>query len=462
MESRNMAIIGVSRNPNKMGGNQLLKAMRDTGFQGNVAGINPGGGEIHGISLYRSLDEVPFDVDLSVMFIPPKAVPGVVADCARKGCKGVVITSEGFAESGAQGKQLQDEIRAILKSTGMRGFGPNTLGIFNTETGLSTSRGANARILRPGSIGFVTQSGIFVGALLRYLGSIEGFKFSKGIGLGNKVDVDEIDALTYLMEDEQTKVVGMYLEDIKDGRRFLEVARKAVTRKPVLLLKGGRTSQGAQACATHTASLAVDDAVLEGALRQAGVLRIHAVDEILRTIMGFQFMPLPKGKCMALATFSGAQAIMSVDTAAEQGLRVAGLTKETREKISQIIPSVPKTRNPVDLFPDIAVHGFEKTTSHILQTLLDDDGVHGIIFILQCPEKAEPFIPLVEIIEKQRTKPVFVSLLGTEDHIEACKDLLIDNRIPVYPFPEMGVRVFAHMHRYAKMIHRRDAEYAEI
>jgi acetyltransferase len=456
MESRNMAVIGVSRDPNKAGGNELLKAMRDTGYQGRVAGVNPHGGDFNGITLYRSMDDIPFDVDLGVLFIPPRAVPKALTDCARKGCKGVVITSEGFAESGDEGKQLQEEIRTILKSTGMRGFGPNTLGIVNTETGLSSSRGANVRILRPGSIGFVTQSGIFVGALLKYLSSIEGFKFSKGIGLGNKVDVDEIDALTYLMEDDQTKVVGMYLEDIKDGRRFLEVARKAAARKPVLLLKGGRTPSGAQACATHTASLAVDDSVLEGAMRQAGILRLHAVDELLRTIIGFEYMPLPKGKSVAIVTFSGAQAIMSVDAVTEQNLQMAELTDETRDRISQIVGSPPKTRNPVDLFPDITVHGFEKTTRHLLQALLDDDGVNGIIYILQCPEKAEPFMPMIEIIEKQREKPLFVSLLGNKDHIDAATDLLIEHRIPVYPFPEMGVRVFASMHRYAQRLKEKE------
>ena len=179
MESMNMAVFGASRNPQKAGA-VLLKLLKETGFKGKVAGVNPQGGEIHGLPLYRSLDEVPFPVELAVMVIPPEAVLGALTECARKGVKGVVISSEGFAEIGAQGEKYQEAVRNILKSTGMRGFGPNTLGIMNTATGMTTSYIANERTLRPGSIGFVAQSGIFVGALLLYLSSFEGLQISQG------------------------------------------------------------------------------------------------------------------------------------------------------------------------------------------------------------------------------------------------------------------------------------------
>ena len=390
MESRNVAVIGASRDPLKLGA-LLLKVLKDTGFQGQVAGVNPQGGKVHGVPLYRSLDEIPFSVDLAVLLIPPKSVASSLADCARKGVKGIIISSEGFAETGTQGGQYQEEIRSILRSTGMRGFGPNTMGIVNTATGLTTSYFTNERMLRPGSIGFVAQSGIFVGALLHYLSSFEGFRISKVLGLGNKVDVDESDALAYLMEDEQTRIVGMYLEDIRDGRRFLQAARKTVKHKPVLLLKGGRTPAGAQATASHTASLAVDDAVLDGALRQAGVLRMRGIDELIGTLMGFQYMPLPLGERIAVVTYSGAQAIMSIDAATEEGLGLAHFTKETQERLAEVIATPSKTQNPVDIFPDMMTQGFKKTTTEILRALLEDDGVHGII-------SSSPPLPLGPIL----------------------------------------------------------------
>ena len=455
LESRSVAVIGASRDPLKPGA-QLLNVLKKVGFGGQVAGVNPQGGEVFEMPLYRSLGEIPFPVDLAVLHIPPAAVPAALKECANKGVKGVVISAEGFAETGAQGARYQEEVRTILRSTGMRGFGPNTLGLVNTATGLTTSYYSSPRMMKPGSIGVVAQSGIFVGALLRYLSSLEGLQISKGIGLGNKVDVDEGEALAYLMEDEQTRIIGMYLEDVRDGRRFLEVAKKATAQKPVLLIKGGRTKEGARASASHTASLAVEDSVLEGAVRQAGIVRLFAIDEFIRTLKGFLFMPLPRGGRIALVTYSGAQAIMSIDAAVEEGLQVARFTELTREKISRVISTPSKGQNPVDLFPDMLVHGFEKTAMEILGALLEDDGVDGIIFVSFAIFGAEPYRPIVDFLRERCHKPVFFSLLGTQKDMELAGTFLEENRVPCYEFPEMAVRVLARMRKYARLREERE------
>jgi acyl-CoA synthetase (NDP forming) len=450
LESKSVAVIGASRDPLKPGA-QLLNVLKKVGFQGQVAGVNPQGGQVFEMPLYRNLEEIPFPVDLAVLHIPPASVPAALEECAGKGVKGVVISAEGFAEAGPQGAKYQEEVRNILRSTGMRGFGPNTLGLVNTATGLTTSYYSGPRMLRPGSIGFVSQSGIFVGALLRYLSSLEGFQLSKGIGLGNKVDVDESEALAYLMEDEQTRIIGMYLEDIRDGRKFLQVAREAAARKPVLLLKGGRTKEGARATASHTASLAVEDSVFEGAVRQAGILRLFAIDEFINTLKGFLNMPLPRGGRIALVTYSGAQAIMSIDAAIEEGLEVAHFGEDTRQKIARVIATPSKAQNPVDLFPDMLSHGFEKTAMEVLQALLEDDGVDAIIFISFAIFGAEPYRPIVDLLQGRCTKPIFFSLLGTKKDIEVSRSFLEEHHIPCLDFPEMAVRVLARMRKYARM-----------
>lgn len=449
MESRSIAIFGASQDPFKPGA-LLIEALRQTGFKGRVAGINPRGGEFRGVTLYPTLDQVPFDVDLATMIIPPVAVPAALRDCARKGVKGVVISSEGFAEAGEEGRAIQDEIRAILRSADIRGFGPNTLGLVNTETGLLTSYFANSSTAIPGSVGFAAQSGIFVGALLLYLSSFPVYRISKGLGLGNKVDVDESDALAYLAGDEQTRIIGLYLEDIRDGRRFLEEARKAVRKKPVILLKGGRTETGSAATASHTASLAVNDAVLDGALRQAGVLRVRGVAELMATIMGFQWAPLPRGNRIALVTFSGAQAIMSVDQAVDEGLSLARFGPETQDRLSTVISTSPKRRNPIDTYPDMNVHGFEKTSTEIVSALLDDDGVDGIFFITFAGWGADMMDPLVDLVTEKADKPFFVSLLGDAESIVRSRGYLMERQIPIFDFPETGVRVFSRMWRYAR------------
>lgn len=450
MASRNMAVIGASRDPLKPG-SLLLKSLKDTGYEGQVAGVNPAGGEVNGMRLYPSLFDVPFDIDLAVMIIPPRFVPEALAECARKGAKGVVITSEGFGEAGEEGRRHQEAVSEILKQTGMRAFGPNTLGILNTETGLTTSYFADQRMLRKGSIGFAAQSGIFVGALLRYLASFDCLHISKGIGLGNKVDVNESDALDFFADDAQTKTVGIYLEDVRDGKRFIESARRAARRKPVLVLKGGRTREGTRATASHTASLAVDDTVFDGALRQAGVLRMDGVADLLAALMGFEWMPLPRGNRIAVATFSGAQAIMSIDAAVGEGLGMAEFSPRTNERLSRVISFPSKMQNPIDLFPDMMTHGFEKTSCEILKALLDDEGVQGIVFIGFAMLSEEMFRPMAEVIRENPSKPVFVSLLGSREDVAVTEDFLRMERIPVVPFPEVAVQVLARMWRYVQM-----------
>ncbi len=449
MNSRNLAIIGASRNPIKPGA-LLIKVLQDTGFKGKVAGVNPGGGEVYGTTLYPDLETIPFAVDLAVFYIPPVRVPDMLEKCALKGVKGVVISAEGFAESGEDGRQVQEKVQEILKRTGIRAFGPNTLGLVNTETGLTTSYFSNQEMLQPGSIGFAAQSGVFVGALLRYFTSLGKLGISKGMGLGNKVDVDECDALNYFHTDRQTRFIGLYLEDVRNGRRFLETVRAVTRDKPVVVLKGGRTARGAQATVSHTASLAVDDAVFEGVLRQAGVLRAESIEEMMHLMMGLAWMPLPKGNKIALVTYSGAQAIMGIDAAMMSGLELAIFAPETREKISEVIATDAKSKNPVDIFPDMMTHGFEKTITRLLSALLEDDGVHGIMLINFAQEGAEMHQPVIDVWRQYRSKPLFVSLMGVQKDSREGGDFLLENEIPFFPYPEDAVRVFSKMWQVAK------------
>ncbi|RJP80556.1 MAG: hypothetical protein C4524_03280 [Candidatus Zixiibacteriota bacterium] len=454
LESKNIVIFGASQDPMKPG-SMLIATLQHNGFKGRIAGINPRGGQFQGVPFYRTIEEVPFDVDLVSMIIPPAAVPEALRACARKGVKGVVISSEGFSESGDTGRAIQEEIRTILRGAGMRGFGPNTLGLVNTETGLTTSYFANRHMLTPGSVGFAAQSGIFVGALLMHMSAFPVYRISKGLGLGNKVDVDESDALEYLAGDAQTRIIGLYLEDIRDGSRFLEAARKAVRQKPVILLKGGRSAAGGAATASHTASLAVNDGVLDGALRQAGVLRARKIDELLATIMGFQWAPLPRGNRIALVTFSGAQAVMSIDRASDEGLALARFRPETLERLSAVISTAPKRQNPVDTYPDMNVHGFEKTALTSLEALFDDDGVDGIFFISFAAYGPEPLRQLAQLIKEKANKPVFVSLLGDPGQEAACRSYLMEQQIPIFDYPETGIEVFARMWQYARNLKRK-------
>ena len=448
--AKNLAIIGASENMGKPGA-MLIETLKNSGFDGRVAGVNPRGGRLGDVEFYPTVTDIPFDVELALIIIPPAAVPDAVARCAARGVRGVVISSEGFAESGPEGRRMQEDVRRILKESGMRGIGPNTLGLMNTETGLTTSYFVNQRMLQPGTIGLAAQSGIFVGALLRYITSQEGLRLSKGLGLGNKVDVDESDALEFLGEDDQTEVVGLYIEDVRDGRRFMEAARRTAAKKPLMVVKGGRTEAGSRAVSSHTASLAVNDAVLDGALRQTGALRLPSIDDLLSAIMGFAWMPLPRGPRLALVTYSGAQAIMSIDAATDLGLETARFSESTHSRLAEVIGLPSKAQNPVDIFPDMMVHGYEKLSIKILEALYDDDQVDGIIFISFAIGGPEVYQPIIDLINSRREeKPIFFALLGARDDQRAASDLLLSNRVPCFLFPETAVRVFGHLVRQAR------------
>ncbi|MDD3250599.1 MAG: CoA-binding protein [Smithellaceae bacterium] len=448
LEAQSVVVIGASRDQGKPGA-QLLKVLREVGFAGRVAGVNPQGGEVLGLPLYPNVRDVPFEIDLAVLLIPPRFIPDALRDCAAKGVKGAVISAEGFAETGTQGATYQEDVRSILKSSGMRGFGPNTLGLVNTQTKLTTSYFTNSRMLEPGNIGLAAQSGIFVGALLRYLSSLDGFHLSKGIGLGNKVDVNESDALSFLADDDPTSVIGLYLEDVKDGDLFVKSLKEATAKKPVLIIKSGRTQAGAEASASHTASMAVEDSVFDGIVRQAGAIRLYAIDEFIRTLKGFVNMPLPAGDSLAFVSYSGAQAIMSIDTAMEQGLQTARLADATQARIGRVIATSSKTKNPIDIFPDWLTHGYEKTITEVVKALLDDQGVDGIVFISFAEENPGVYQSLVDVVQADRRKPVFASLLGDNRDKVACEHLLEAGGVPCCDFPEQAVRVFARMRQYA-------------
>ena len=454
LEAKSVVVIGASRDQEKPGA-QLLKVLKEVGYAGLVAGVNPQGGEVFGVPLYPNVRNVPFEIDLAVLLIPPRFVPDALRDCAQKGVKGAVISAEGFSETGTEGATYQEDVRAILKSSGMRGFGPNTLGLVNTQNKLTTSYFANPRMLAPGHIGLAAQSGIFVGALLRYLSSLGGLHLSKGIGLGNKADVNESDALDYLADDEQTKIIGLYLEDVKDGNLFLKNLKRATARKPVLIIKSGRTQAGAKASASHTASMAVEDAVFDGIMRQAGAIRLYAIDELVRTLKGFLNMPLPAGNRLAYVTYSGAQAIMSIDETIAMGLQPAKLSEATQARIGRVIATPSKTKNPIDIFPDWLTCGYEKTITEVVKALLDDRGVDGIVFISFAEENAKVYQSLIDTVQADRRKPVFVSLLGDSKDKAACEHLLDSGGLPCYDLPEQAVRVFARMRHYAETRKRR-------
>jgi len=350
-EPRAVAVFGSLKDDGGPGYG-AIKNMLDFGFTGKIYPVNPSQGEVLGLTAYSSLAEVTGPVDLAMVIIPPAAVPGIIEQCAQKDIKAVIIGTEGFAEASEDGAILQHQVVNIAHRSGLRIIGPNTIGVLNTANGLATvPYPIRYKEFLKGGIAYCGHSGL-ISAHSHPIGP-HAYPLSKLCDFGNKCDVNEVDLLNYLSDDPQTKVIVMHLEDVKDGRKFLATARKAVARKPVLIFKPGRSEAGARAAASHTSSLAGDDRVYDGAFKQAGVLRLSSWRDFWEIPRVFASQPLPRGNRIAVIGLSGGGGVVAADAAVDAGLAIATFTDETVSKLAKLSPRM--SSNPVDLGPPATV-----------------------------------------------------------------------------------------------------------
>lgn len=406
-----VAVLG-SLKDNGGPGYGTIRNMLDFGFTGKIYPINPSGGEVLGLAAYSSLNEVAGPVDLAMVIIPPPAVPEVIEQCAQKGVKAVIIGSEGFAEASEEGAVLQRQVVDIARRSGLRIIGPNTIGVVNTANGLTTIPYPSGydKFLR-GGIAYCGQSGL-VSAHSHPMGP-RAYPLSKICDFGNKCDVDEVDLLSYLADDPETKVIVMHLEDVKDGRKFVETARKAVARKPVLIFKPGRSEAGARAAASHTGSLAGDDRVYDSAFKQAGILRANNWREFWEIPRVFASQPLPQGNRVAVISISGGGGLVAVDAAAEAGLAIATFTDDTVGKLAKLSPRLAS--NPVDFGPLITVVDDPLAiTEEIISLVLSDEEVDcaAIVMFSSMGGAAAPTAEMLCRLNRNTPKPITVWLFG--------------------------------------------------
>ena len=414
-EPQNVALIGATDKHGRPGRNlhvNLVKSFGDRYFP-----VNPRGGEFEGKKVYRSMSEIPEPVDVAIIFIASESVPQAVEECARKGVRGVIIQSSGFAEVGPEGRKLQDRIVDIARSHGMRVWGPNCMGLLNVQKNYVMSFMITRMWedkLTAGDISLIVQSGMLsAGFLMAVLGRAK-FGLSKVCSIGNKADVDELDVLEYMIEDPDTRVMAMYLESINDGRRFLKAAQS--TDKTIIVLKGGTTESGARAAISHTASMAGNSAIVDGALKQANVIRVEGFYDLLdvaRAVSRYGRRNIKPAR-IAVLTFSGAAGIVSSDCIESMGMKLADFSPQTCDRLRAIYPPWMPPENPGDLYPAIEINGPAKVYFEALNAVLDDPGVDGVLLHLFAPPF--PIIPVNlnewEAVLKEKHKPVTAWLMG--------------------------------------------------
>lgn len=433
---RTVAVIGASRTPMKIG-HETLKNVLVQGFKGKVYPVNPNADEILGLKCYPSIKLVPDEVDLAIITVPAKVVLKVVRECAEKKVKGVVIITSGFGEMGEEGKELERQILDVAKKGNVRILGPNTMGFKNATEDLDA--GFVFGMPYKGPIALVSQSGALCIGMI-HLAVMEKLGLSKVIGVGNKSDIDDADLIEYLDSDPATKVIAMYIEGIKDGKKFLKVARRC--RKPIVAIKAGKTEAGAKAASSHTGAMAGEDKIYDATFRQAGIIRAGGINELFDYARALAYQPVPKGDGIGIVSNGGGAAILLADFLVENGLRVPELSPKTVRRLKEILPEIITPRNPVDLVGDAGFFRYEASS----RLLLEDENIDGIIITCVHAGYARPreyagaVMKLVrEIKEKKLEKPILSCWIGGQEINEVVEDLKAD-KIPVYPSTTRAVK----------------------
>jgi acetyl coenzyme A synthetase (ADP forming)-like protein len=452
-EPKSVAVIGASENPEKLG-HAVLRNLIDEGYAdvGNVYPINPKSKEILGYTAYPDVNDVPGEIDLAVIVIPYPYVPDALRTCGEKGIPGVVIISAGFREAGKEGVERELELVEIAKEYNIRIIGPNVLGVLDTYTPMNASFAAGSP--PQGPIAITSQSGALGTAILDWAqgGSLG---LSKFVSLGNKADVNEIDLLNAWANDEHTKTILMYIEELSSGMEFLETARRVAKMKPVVAIKSGVTTSGARAVSSHTGSLAGSEQAYHAAFKQAGVLRADSMEELFDMALAFGYQPPLLGKRIAIITNAGGPGILATDALERAGLSLARFEIETIRTLEKTLPDAASAANPVDVLGDARADRYQ----FALDTVAADPNVDGMIIVLTPQAMTEIAETAQAVCNKaaETDKPILACFMG-ENRIQAGTDILAEHGVPNYPFPNRAALAFKAMDAYQEILNRPELE----
>lgn len=455
-EPRSVAIIGASSNPGKPG-HEVIRNILANDYAGKLYLVSPKGGEILGLPVYPSIYSLPDGIDLAVIIIPASLTAAAVRECVAKGIKSIVLSAGGFSEVDEEGEQRQQELIDIIKETGIRVIGPNTSGHISTPHNFTSTFFPLGGKIPQGNISYIAQTGNFATLTMRYIMTGENFGVARVVGLGNKIDIDESEILEYYAEDPETKAIFMYLESIKRPRRFLEVASKLTRVKPVFLLKGGSTKEGALAAVTHTAALASDERIMDGAIQQAGITRITKYSHLFLAAKALASMPLPRGNRVSFLAPSGALLVVLSDLCYQQlGLKIPNLEEPTKQRLREISPTWIRMRNPVDIWPAVLLHGSEYGYGEAIKVLMEDPNIDAVVAILILAE--ELGVPrldfIVDLARKYPEKPLYVNFGGNKKLMDEAKAFLEPRGVPTFLLVEEPFEVLSILNRCREAMQR--------
>ena len=439
---RSVAVIGASERPSSIG-RAVLWSLVSSPFGGTVYPISDKRASVLGIKAYRTVSDIPEQVDLAVIVTPAETVPDIVGECVAARVGGVIVISAGFKEHGEKGKKLERQILERMKGSHMRLIGPNCLGVMNPLTGLNATFAPH--IARGGNVGFISQSGALCTAILDWA-QREMVGFSTFVSVGSMLDVGWGDLIDYLGNDPRTHSIVMYMESVGDSRSFLSAAREVSLTKPIIVIKAGRTEAAAHAAASHTGSLTGSDEVLDAAFRRCGVLRVNAIADLFYMAEVLSKQPRPKGPRLAIVTNAGGPGVLAADALIANGGELAQLSEKSMVQLNQLLPPHWSHSNPLDVLGDALPERYAK----VLEIAASDGNVDGLLAIT-CPQgMAEP-TQTAERLKPFATstgKPVLACWMGGDD-VAPGIDILNRAGIPTFYFPDTAARIFDYMWRYS-------------
>ena len=445
---KSIAVIGASNRQGSVGRAVFTNILLNE-YTGTVYPVNPKDRSISGVRSYPSIGDLPESVDVAVVVVPATVVPAVTEECGKKGVKGLIIISAGFKEVGQDGAALERQVASLAQKYSMRMVGPNCLGTINTDPEVRLNASFASQMPLEGSIAFASQSGALGEAVIDYATG-EGIGFSKFISVGNKADVNENDILEYLREDPKTKVILLYIEDIVDGRKFVDTVSKVTEEKPIIAVKAGVSPEGAKAASSHTGALAGSDEAYNAILKQSGVLRVESIIDLFDYARAFAKQPLPRGNRVAIITNGGGPGIMATDASVRYGMQISQFSEATKAKLRAGLPKEASVNNPVDLIGDAQSDRYELA----LQALYDEGVDCGLVLLTpQAMVDLKKVAETIASVGPRFGKTILTSILGLTD-ITPAVEVLESNNIPHYTFPESAVRALAAMYEYQRWVER--------
>ena len=439
---KTVAVIGATDEPGSVG-RTLMWNLVSNPFGGTIYPVNPNRDNALGIKAYPSIEAVPAQVDLAIIATPAPTVPGIIEECVEAGVKGAIIISAGFREIGEEGVQLEREIEAAAEKGDIRIVGPNCLGVMRPKTGLNATFASS--MAKPGKVGFISQSGALLTAILDW-SFRENVGFSAVVSAGSMLDVDWGDLISYLGDDPQTRSIVIYMESIIDARSFLSAARDIALSKPIIVIKGGKTSAAAEAAASHTGTLTGSDAVLDAAFRRTGVVRVDHIDDLFSMAEVLSKQPRPRGPRLSVLTNAGGPGVLATDTLIQGGGELAELTDDTIESFDEILPDAWSGGNPIDILGDADPDRYADS----LEIAGKDENTDGLLVILTPQAMTEPTETarkLAPYAENHR-KPVLASWMGGAE-VDKGQQILNEAGLPTFGYPDAAVRIFNNMWRYS-------------